>query len=631
MAKVKIAESTQDNFKVASGFAKVVQDYGFSKSRINVIDSKVFNIGLGKRSVTEENGMLSEVQTLTLTTKSRESIQTLVSQNVTLDVDYIDHFTTFNVPVNVADVDSINLSKTAATYDVFSKFNFNSEEYDTVAAISLEDTLAPTFKVPAGVDLSRMILPGGHQEVEDKPYYNEIAIKNRVSNDFTNFLRKVGLYEIVLNDYLKGDKTEIPFNIQAGQTVNTDTNVPVYDLLAWVNSQSFEFDLFSEDYSEDSEMIKAFKKTLFLSYVRQLSKNFRSFKDIMNNNECYKEDFCYGIDKYRGVAIDPKLQEIYIPAEDDISTFLDSQIRYGETYAYKGTAHYIVVGNSYRYTNLRFVADQALIDVVNKPTVVIVPIELFTETIKVIQPPSLPPDVRFVTRLDAENKINIHLSPTKGRMFADFTPVIPEDQNQLLEMLTNRKAGQRLFEFSTNREDGLYEIFKTKTPPQSYTDFADQKLTEIGAPFKTEDAMFVDRVSPNTKYYYMFRKINEKELVSNPSAVFEVELLVDADDAKVVVNRYQFPEPPTYQLTKKFKSLFQVVPTIEQTLFDESQDVLFRKDTYKGTVDRLKLGIATKSVWGKRFKIRIKSTTTGKIIDYNVNFKLKKNKSEEEF
>jgi hypothetical protein len=277
------------------------------------------------------------------------------------------------------------------------------------------------------------------------------------------------------------------------------------------------------------------------------------------------------------------------------------------------------------------VADQALIDVVNKPTFGIVPIELFTETIKVIQPPSLPPDVRFVTRLDAENKINIHLSPTKGRMFADFTPVIPEDQNQLLEMLTNRKAGQRLFEFSTNREDGLYEIFKTKTPPQSYTDFADQKLTEIGAPFKTEDAMFVDRVSPNTKYYYMFRKINEKELVSNPSTVFEVELLVDADDAKVVVNRYQFPEPPTYQLTKKFKSLFQVVPTIEQTLFDESQDVLFRKDTYKGTVDRLKLGIATKSVWGKRFKIRIKSTTTGKIIDYNVNFKLKKNKSEEEF
>ena len=57
----------------------------------------------------------------------------------------------------------------------------------------------------------------------------------------------------------------------------------------------------------------------------------------------------------------------------------------------------------------------------------------------------------------------------------------------------------------------------------------------------------------------------------------------------------------------------------------------FNKDTYKGTVDRLKLGVAQESVWGRRFKIRVKSTTTGKIIDYNVNFKLKKNKSEEEF
>ena len=168
-------------------------------------------------------------------------------------------------------------------------------------------------------------------------------------------------------------------------------------------------------------------------------------------------------------------------------------------------------------------------------------------------------------------------------------------------------------------------------PPSSYDDFRDKKLIEIGAPFKTEDAMFTDRVAPNTKYYYMFRKINEKDLVSNPSPVYEVELLTDADDAKVVVSKYEFPQPDVYQMSKAFKSLFQVTPVIEQTLFDEQQNVLFNKDTYKGTVDRLKLGIAQESVWGRRFKIRVKSTTTGKIIDYNVNFKLKKNKSEEEF
>ena len=632
MPKVKLAESRQEDLKASIGFAKQVKDYDFGSSKIDITNSAIFNLEYGMRSTEEdENGLISEVQTIKLTSKRSNSIRSLISAFLVLDVDFTDHFTAIQTPQNSLDVQSLNLSKTVATYDIFSKFNFNSAEYDLLAANAQEDNLAPTFETPDGADLSRMILPGGHQPVEDKPYYNEISIKNRVSNDFTNFLRKVGLYETVLNDYLEGEKTEIPFSVQIGKTVSQNTNVPVYDLVSWVNSESFEFDLFSLSDPNDSDMVRALQKTMFLAKVRQLSTNFRSFKDLVNNMECYKEDFCYSIDKYRNVAVDPKLQQIYIPAEDDISTFLDSQIRYGETYAYKGTGHYILVGNSYRYTNLRYVDDTAFVDVINKPTVVVVPLEMFTETLKVIQPPSLPPNVRFATRMNAENKISIYLSPTKGRMMSDFITIIPSDDDQFNQMTINKRQGQELFHFSTNREDGLYEIFKTRTPPNSYRDFRDQKLTEFGAPFKTEDAHFIDRVIPNTKYYYTFRKINEKDLVSNPSPVFEVELRVDADDAKVIVEQYEFPQNDTYQMTKKFESLFQVTPVIEQTLFNETQTVLYNKDTYKDTVEGLKLGVAEQSVWGRRFKVRIKSTTTGKIIDYNVNFKLKKNKSEEEF
>ena len=632
MPKVKLAESRQENLKVSIGFGKQIKDYDFGLSKIDITDSRIFNLGYGMRRTEEdENGLISEVQTIKLTSKTSNSIRSLISANLTLDVDYTDHFTTLQTPQDAMSVQSLNLSKTVATYDVFSKFNFNSPEYDSFAVSVPEDALPPEFQAPEGADLARVIYPGGLETVEDKPYYNQISIKNRVSNDFTNFLRKVNLYETVLNDYLEGEKSQIPFSVQIGESVLQNTDVPVYDLVNWVNSQSFKFDLFSLSDPNDSDMVRAFQKTLFLAKVRQLSTNFRTFKDLVNNIECYKEDFCYSIDKYRNVAVDPKLQQIYIPAEDDISTFADSQIRYGETYAYKGTGHYILVGNSYRYTNLRYIDDTAFIDVVNKPTVVIVPLEMFTQTIKVIQPPSLPPNVRFATRMNSDNKISIYLSPTKGRMMSDFITVLPSDEQQLAEMIVNKREGEQLFHFSTDREDGLYEIFKTKMPPNSYKDFADQKLAEFGAPFKTEDAHFVDRVQANTKYYYMFRKINEKDLVSNPSPVFEVELLVDADDAKVVVNHYEFPQDPTYQLTKNFESLFQVTPVVEQTLFDETQSVLYNKDTYRDTIDRLRLGVAQQSVWGRRFKIRVKSTSTGKIIDYNVNFKLKKNKSEEEF
>ena len=50
-----------------------------------------------------------------------------------------------------------------------------------------------------------------------------------------------------------------------------------------------------------------------------------------------------------------------------------------------------------------------------------------------------------------------------------------------------------------------------------------------------------------------------------------------------------------------------------------------------GTLDDIKLGIADKSVWGRKFKIRVKSKTSGKMLDIILNVDLTKNKSEEEF
>ncbi len=69
MPKVKIAESTQDNLKVATGFAKVVDNYGFGTARIKVIDSRLFNLEYGGRKIEEQNGIIAEVQTIRLTSK----------------------------------------------------------------------------------------------------------------------------------------------------------------------------------------------------------------------------------------------------------------------------------------------------------------------------------------------------------------------------------------------------------------------------------------------------------------------------------------------------------------------------------------------------------------------------------
>ena len=178
-------------------------------------------------------------------------------------------------------------------------------------------------------------------------------------------------------------------------------------------------------------------------------------------------------------------------------------------------------------------------------------------------------------------------------------------------------------------ESAKYEVYKSLTPPKSYLDF--DKLTDIRMPYVSPDALLHDYVDPNQKMYYMFRKVSSKGLVSNPTPIYEVELLIDADDAKIIVDIYKFPEPPLKQDTKKFNNLFQIKPAVEHIIFDEDQEFLSDKNSLVGTIDNIKLGVAEKSLWGRKFKFRFKSTTTGRIIDHNVTFTLTKNKSEQDF
>ena len=246
-------------------------------------------------------------------------------------------------------------------------------------------------------------------------------------------------------------------------------------------------------------------------------------------------------------------------------------------------------------------------------------------------PPPIYPQVKFVTESNSNNKIQLYLSPTKGHKIEQFIQILPSDMRQEILMNMNSMTRGTSIRFMHIPQQGSYEIFRTKHPPKFWSDFQGKKLTEARMSFRTDTVRFEDTILPNTKYYYIFRKKNVKGLVSNPTSIYEVELIKDADDSKIMVSEYQFPKPRTKDDSRKFKSLFQLYPSYEQTWFDEQQTYLYNKTSLQGTIDNLGLGIAQHSVWGRKFKIRVKSTTTGKIIDYNITFKLTKNKTEEDF
>ena len=144
--------------------------------------------------------------------------------------------------------------------------------------------------------------------------------------------------------------------------------------------------------------------------------------------------------------------------------------------------------------------------------------------------------------------------------------------------------------------------------------------------------VITDYIIPNQKYYYAFRTKSQFDMVSNPSSVYEVELLKDADESKIVFNTIQFDDEHSYyalneeKKSKNFKSLFQIFPSYHQTNFeighlkDENQLV----SSFKGTEESIIIGSAEHKIWGRKFKIRIKSNDSGKVIDFNVKFDLVK-------
>jgi hypothetical protein len=173
-------------------------------------------------------------------------------------------------------------------------------------------------------------------------------------------------------------------------------------------------------------------------------------------------------------------------------------------------------------------------------------------------------------------------------------------------------------------------------PPKSYQDFVGFKIADAKQFFSdskktSSDVSINDYILSNTDYYYMIRSANIHGHVGNPSKVYKVSLVQDADDSKINVEIYDFPKPKLFDNNKKFNSLLQVRPALGQVVFDNNQPALFNETSAKNKLNNIRLGDLPEQIWGNTFKIRCTSSTTGKKIDFNVTFNIKTINSEENF
>jgi len=660
MAKLKIADFRTDSLLQAAGKAKVVTQTGNIDSKIeNSKDDKV-KVHLISSEMREDGENIYEVAKIKVT--AVDGKRSTISKALSNGRSATNHVTSVAKMVDLNSIDQGNITQATPTYSIDAQFNYVSQDYDNLQANIPEHNLnsfmdectkdeilnfkkrknARLTTFSRGDQMKNFVVPHGSQDKFSKsaPYKVRIGINDGVKGDISQFLQKISIYDEVLNDYLQSEKTSLQFNIQDGRFTREEVEIMGYDITSFFNSD-VEIDLdnfygLNQDL-RGSKMSLELRKHLFKGYLKGVTKTgFRSFSELLNGIECHKEALCYSFEKFNEFELDStRLQNIYAPAGSLATAFSDTQVKYGATYLYRVKAHYMIVGNSYSYRGVRYYEEDdvtyATAEVVNRPSIMIVPIDLFSVSKSIIQPPPMFPQVVFKTENNSNREIQIYLSPTKNGIKSDFIQITEADaeQDQLMRQFFSTKEGK--FKFHTAVDSGLYEVFRLSYPPKTIEEFANAKLGEIRMPYRSTDAIFRDMVESNEDYYYMFRQINEKGLVSNPTSIFKTRLIVDADDAKVMVETYEFPKVIVSKPRTEFKSMMQIKPSVDQILFNESQDALFNKTSLKGTINDLKLGIQQESVWGRKFKLRVRSKTSGKMIDININFELTKNKTKEEF
>jgi len=305
----------------------------------------------------------------------------------------------------------------------------------------------------------------------------------------------------------------------------------------------------------------------------------------------------------------------------EIYQIIDTQIKIDTSYSYRVKNVFIIYGTKYKLLahQIGAITGIAEFTIVSSPSYKMLEMELLRQTVIVKPTPQLSPSPMFFNKSNSKNEIGIYLDLRSG---TEYLKPIQVNSTDLTDLENDKK-----YEYST--QQGVFEVFRIDKKPTSYDDFADQKLMDVQNSMNSTSVSFKDYILPNVKYYYIFRSLNTSLDPSNPTQVYQVELLKDSDDSKISVSTYDFSKEKNY-LNRTFKRLIQIKPSFQQSVFDDTKNNVESMSTFKNNLDKLSLGYANHGIWGRKFKIRVKSTDSGKIIDFNIKFKLSIKKTKED-
>ena len=380
---------------------------------------------------------------------------------------------------------------------------------------------------------------------------------------------------------------------------------------------------------------------LFIIQLENLAETYRrSFEDVLTGKEPRSEIVAYKISKFDASRPgSDAIQNYYIyntNGQFDIMEFVDSQVKYGKKYQYVVHAYHAVFGTAYSYENIRFLTQEqgfieteAQIDVVTRPTLRMYEIPVYESVGQILDHPPVPPSIDVIPFFGVGDKIRFNMNGGTGLLTQDPVALLQSDEQFYSDYRqTYRLNPEDPITFKNDDTVSAFQIFRIEKKPLSYSDFKDQLRATVStdidprSPMGASSASLIEDVAPNRKYYYTFRAIDVHGLPSPPSIVYEIEIIDDGATIFPIIRAYDMPtkqeqEDMSKMPTRSFNRLFYLAPKFSHSYLNEDKSGLTGARTAIGSGPDIYLGNEAEPVWGKKFKVRLVSKSTGKKIDFN--------------
>jgi hypothetical protein len=400
-----------------------------------------------------------------------------------------------------------------------------------------------------------------------------------------------------------------------------------------------------------------------ITYRNLISKNF-------DENNTYSETFMYKLKKFT-TAIDggePRLiNEFYIPNTQlsRIIEYVDTQIKYNETYYYELFGFNIVFGSEYRFRtreasssggawNQNSFSSRPLyysFNVETLPSVKVVEYPIFSnlwesenlseaETsgggvkypiVRIIDRPPVVPNVFASPLKDNFRQIMFNFQPMVDFYIDKYISLSIADERRFEQISRTQKIqenydlkrGEVEFNNEGLQEIKSIEVYRSEeiaefpmSTQELYDSFRD-KLHKVV--LNSEGLDFLDTLEPNKTYYYTFRTVDRHNQISNPTQIYEINLSYSSG---VFIPRIELYNPEdnlvkTKTPSKKMARFIEIKSAdIQNQVYDEFSEGQTLIRSRKGLIEDQEERVTT-----NKFLIRLTSKDSGKKISFLIDFK----------